>query len=66
MKIKLTKYGRLVLDGKQRKCPHNNMSCGDWCALFSVRSREGVEVGLCGRLYIVPAKDFTDEREDVA
>lgn len=67
MKIKLTKYGRLVLDGKQRNCPHNNMSCGDWCALFSVRSRGGgVEVGLCERLYIVPAKDFTDEREDVA
>ena len=71
MKIKLTKYGRLVLDGKQRNCPHNNMSCGDWCALFSVDDYQSVrvEVGLCGRLYIVPAKDFTDERderEDVA
>jgi hypothetical protein len=78
MKIKLTKYGRLVLDGKQRNCPHNNMSCGDWCALFTVnkwRDRPGtavevgVDIGLCHREFSIPIENFTDERderEDVA
>lgn len=67
MKIKLTKYGRLVLDDKQRNCPHNNMSCGDWCALFTVKTRDlpldWPEVKLCRREYTVPAQDFVDERE---
>jgi len=40
MKIKIDKYGQLIVDGHHKLCPfvkdelHQNLACGTWCALF--------------------------------
>lgn len=80
MKIKISKTGALVINGKKKYCPYDITGdqdappCGDWCALFKEPTRSvnhvpfrdnAVYLELCRTQWYCREEEFTDERKEV-